>query len=124
MSAPIYELLTLDGAARYYDAVMQVMVHFSNSLSLEICLVRHEDVVSEFTREMKRICGFLGIEWDPAMGDFALRTKNRESLTPSTAQLAKGLSTEGLGQWRRYQSHMAPVLPALDPWLKRFYYED
>ena len=124
MSAPIYELLTLDGAARYYDAVMRLMVHFSNILSLEICLVRHEDVVTEFTREMKRICGFLGIEWDPAMGDFALRTKNRESLTPSTAQLAKGLSTEGLGQWRRYRSHMAQVLPALDPWLKRFYYED
>jgi tetratricopeptide (TPR) repeat protein len=124
MSAPIYELLTLDGAARYYDAVMQLTVALSNSLSLQICLVRHEDVVTEFTREMKRICNFLGIEWDPAMGDFALRTKNRGSLTPSTAQLSRGLSTEGLGQWRRYRSHMAQVLPTLDPWLKRFYYED
>jgi Sulfotransferase family len=124
MSAPIYELLTLGGAARYYDAVMQLTVALSNILSLQICLVRHEDVVTEFTREMTRICNFLGIGWDPAMGDFALRTKNRGSLTPSTAQLSRGLSTEGLGQWRRYRSHMAQVMPALDPWLKRFYYED
>jgi tetratricopeptide (TPR) repeat protein len=124
MSAPIYELLSLDGAASYYDAVMQLTVRMSSILPLETCLVRHEDVVTEFTREMKRVCAFLGLEWDPAMGDFALRTKNRASLTPSTAQLAKGLSTEGLGQWRRYMSHMKPVLPALDPWVKRFYYDD
>jgi tetratricopeptide (TPR) repeat protein len=124
MSPPIHELLTLEGAARYYDAVMQLMVRFSTLLSLDTCLVRHEDVVTEFKREMKRICTFLGIEWDPGMGDFALRTKSRASLTPSTAQLAKGLSTEGLGQWRRYGSRMAPVLPLLHPWMKRFYYED
>jgi Tfp pilus assembly protein PilF len=124
MSAPIFELLTLEGAARYYDAVMQLIVRLSGTLSLDMCLVRHEDVVTEFTREMKRVCAFLGLQWDPAMGDFALRSKKREVLTPSAAQLAKGLNTEGLGQWRRYRSHMAPVLPVLEPWIKRFYYEE
>jgi hypothetical protein len=124
MSAPVYELLTLEGTANYYAAVMQTIVRLSPLLALDICLVRHEDVVTEFAREMKRICAFLGIEWDPAMGDFALRTKNRGALTPSTAQLAKGLNTEGLGQWRRYLSHMAPVMPVLRPWIERFYYED
>jgi Tfp pilus assembly protein PilF len=123
MSAPIYELLTLEGAARYYDAVMQLIVRLSSTLSLDTCLVRHEDVVTEFTREMKRVCAFLGLQWDPAMGDFALRSKKREVLTPSAAQLAKGLNTEGLGQWRRYRSPMAPVFPVLEPWIKRFYYE-
>lgn len=124
MSAPIYELLTLEGAAYYYDAVMRLMVRLSETLSLETCLVRHEDVVTGFAREMKRICDFLGLEWAPAMGDFALRTQNRPWLTPSTAQLMRGLSTEGLGQWRRYRSHMEPVLPVIDPWVKRFYYTD
>ena len=124
MSAPIYELLTIDGAAAYYDAVMRLAVRFSSLLALETCLIRHEDVVTDFVREMKRLCDFLGIEWDPAMGDFALRARNREALTPSTAQLVKGLSTEGLGQWRRYRTHVAPVLPTLDTWVKRFYYEE
>jgi tetratricopeptide (TPR) repeat protein len=124
MSAPIYELLTLGGAAHYYDAVMRLMVRLSETLSLETCLVRHEDVVTGFAREMKRICDFLGLEWAPAMGDFALRTQNRPWLTPSTAQLMRGLSTEGLGQWRRYRSPMEPVLPVIDPWVKRFYYAD
>jgi hypothetical protein len=72
---------------------------------------------------MKRICTFLGLDWHPGMGDFALRTKNRAVLTPSTAQLMRGLSTEGLGHWRRYRTQLAPVLTMLEPWVKRFYYD-
>ena len=53
MSAPIYELLTLEGAARYYDAVMQLAVCLTGALKLDMCLVRHEDVVTEFMREMQ-----------------------------------------------------------------------
>ena len=46
MSAPIYELLTVDGAARYYDAVMQLLVTLTRVLTLDTCLVRHEDLVT------------------------------------------------------------------------------
>ncbi len=123
MSAPMYELLSIEAAARYYDAVMQLLIRLTGSLTLDICLVRHEDLVTEFAREMQRICSFLHLEWDPAMGDFGLRTKHRAVLTPSTAQLVRGLSTEGLGQWRRYRPHLEPVLGLLDPWIKRFYYD-
>jgi tetratricopeptide (TPR) repeat protein len=123
MSAPIYELLSMEGAARYYDAVMQLLIRFGAALKLDTCLVRHEDLVTEFVREMKRICTFLGVEWDPAMGDFALRTRNRAVLTPSTAQLVRGLNTEGVGQWRRYEAQLALVLPLLKPWIERFLYD-
>jgi tetratricopeptide (TPR) repeat protein len=124
MSAPIYELLTVEGAAAYYDAVMRLLVRYTSLFSIPTCLVRHEDVVTDFKREMKRVCDFLGVEWDPAMGDFALRTQYRESLTPSTSQLATGLSTEGLGHWRRYRAQLERVFPVLEPWVKRFYYDD
>jgi len=123
MSAPIYELLTLEGAARYYDAVMQFLVQMTSLLPLATCLVRHEDVVMEFAREMKRICAFLGVDWAPGMKDFAARTHDRASLTPSTAQLVRGLSTEGLGHWRRYRNHLFAVLSTLEPWVNRFYYD-
>ena len=123
MSAPIYELLSLQGAARYYDAVMALAVSLTTAFKLNMCLVRHEDVVTEFSREMKRICAYLNLEWVPSMGDFALRTQKRAVLTPSTAQLVRGLNTEGLGQWRRYRAELSPVLPLLDPWVKRFYYD-
>ena len=124
MSAPIYELLTLEGAARYYDAVMRVLMECTRMLPLDMCLVRHEDVVTGFAREMRRVCDFLGLEWDPAMGDFALRTRDREALTPSTAQLSRGLNTEGLGHWLRYREQLEPALPILAPWIRQFYYDE
>jgi tetratricopeptide (TPR) repeat protein len=123
MSAPIYELLSIEGAARYYEAVMQFALRSMSICTLDTLLVRHEDVVTGFAREMTRICQYLKIEWVPAMGDFALRTKDRAVLTPSTAQLVRGLSTEGVGQWRRYATQLAPVREILEPWVKRFYYD-
>jgi hypothetical protein len=123
MSAPMYELLSLDGAARYYDAVMRLNGRLSGVLALNTCRVRHEDLLTDFAGEMKRICAFLDLEWVPAMGDFARRTQRRSALTPSTAQLVRGLNTEGIGQWRRYRAHMAPVVPMLYPWVKHFGYE-
>jgi tetratricopeptide (TPR) repeat protein len=123
MSAPIYELLTLEGAASYYAAAMRLAVQVNSLMGLDVCLVRHEDLVTHFTREMRRICDFLRLQWNPAMGDFALRTKSRSFLTPSTAQLVRGLNTEGLGHWHRYRTQLEPVLSVLEPWIRRFLYD-
>lgn len=123
MSAPIYELLTLEGTARYYDAVMRVLMACTRLLPLDICPVRHEDVVTGFASEMRSVCEFLGLAWDPAMEDFAPRTRDREALTPSTAQLAKGLNTQGVGHWLRYRTQLQPVLTQLAPWVKQFRYD-
>jgi tetratricopeptide (TPR) repeat protein len=124
MSAPFYQMLSLQGTARYYDALMALAVCLTTALRLDMCLVRHEDVVTDFRREMRRLCAYLNLDWVPAMGDFALRSQRRAVLTPSTAQLVRGLNTEGLGQWRRYEAELRPVLPLLEPWVKRFLYDD
>jgi tetratricopeptide (TPR) repeat protein len=122
MSAPTYELLTIEGAAGYYVATAEVLIRLTNLLRLEVCLVRHEDMVSAFAREMARVCDFLGIAWHPAMGDFALRSRERGEPVPSMSQLVRSLNTEGLGGWRHYQTHLEPVISLLEPWMKRFYY--
>ena len=124
MSAPIFELLSVDGAARYYDAVMRLGLMCFEASGLRTCLVRHEDLVTEFNREMERVCAFLDIAWEPAMGDFALRSRARAMLTPSTAQLLRWLNTEGVGHWQHYRDRLVPVLPLLAPWIKQFLYED
>src|SRR6185437_8379000 len=114
MSAPTYELLTLEGAARFYDAVTRVLIHAANVLSADVCLVRHEDMVTAFAREMARVCEFLGLDWHPAMGDFALRARQRGEPLPTMDELLRGIGTEGLGRWRRYWRYLAPVRELLD----------
>lgn len=122
MSAPTFELLTLEGAARYYVASTEVLVRLTNLLGLDVCLVRHEDMVTAFSREMARICEFLGISWHPAMGDFALRSRERGEPVPGMSQLLCDIDTEGLGGWLHYRPRLEPITPMLEPWVRRFLY--
>jgi hypothetical protein len=55
------------------------------------------------------------------MADFASRSG--DAVTRSSAQLARGLNAEGVGAWKRYAEGLAPVLPTLSPWVKRFGYD-
>lgn len=122
MNVHMYELLSLESAASYYNAVMTLVANYLSRLDLAVCTVRHEDLVSRTEPETKRLCTFLGIEWVDAILDFAARAQMRELRTPSASQVARGLNAEGVGQWRKYRQQMAPVLPVLAPWVERFGY--
>ncbi len=56
------------------------------------------------------------------MRGFAGRARAQNIDTPSSAQVARGLSTAGAGQWRRYRTALEPVLPVLAPFVARFGY--
>jgi len=71
---------------------------------------------------MRAVCRFIGVEWVDEMRNFAERARKGSIATPSSNQVARGLYSEGAGQWRRYREQMAPVLPILQPWLARFGY--
>ncbi len=123
MNTSMYELLTLEGAAAYYDAVMRLAERYGEVLPLAQHLVRYESLVEDFEGTARAACGFLGLSWDAGMHDFAARARNRGISTPSAAQVARGLNREGQGAWRRYRDQMAGVLPLLAAWVERFGYE-
>lgn len=124
MSSPMYQFLTLPGAAAFYDATMGFKAALDAVTDLDQQVVRHEALIEDFEGEVKAICGFIGLEWRDSMRDVAARTGERAIATPSTAQIARGLSSEGVGAWRRYAAPMAKALPILEPWVRRFGYTE
>jgi hypothetical protein len=122
MNAPMYQLLSLEGGARFYDRVMQLEQTLRAFFGLTPHVVVYERLLDHFEEEMRAICQYLGVAWTATMGDFAERAKKRASATPSTAQLAGGLSRRGLGHWHRYAMQMQPVLPLLLRWVTAFGY--
>lgn len=122
MNPAMYQLLTLEGAAAYYDAVMELSEIYRNTLPLQQHIVRYEDLVDDFEGTARAACEFLGLEWSAEMLEFAERARSRGISTPSAAQVARGLNREGQGAWRRYRDQMASVLPLLEPWVERFGY--
>jgi tetratricopeptide (TPR) repeat protein len=113
-------LLTLEGAARFYDSVMRLAGIYRAKLPLNLIEVRHEDLVGDFAGEMRRICSHIGIPWSDDLATFTGR--RRAVTTPSAVQLHEGLSARGVGFWRNYARELGPVLPILAPWVARFGY--
>ncbi len=122
MNPAMYELLTLPGAAAFYDAVMGFAEKVRPLLKLDWHVVRYESLVNDLVGETRAICEFLGLETVDGMSDFAGRVQAREHATPSTAQLAQGLTRTGLEQWRHYERELNQVLPALRRWVDHFGY--
>ena len=123
MNAAMYQLLTLEGAAGYYDAIMTLSEIYAGLLALPRQEVRYESMISDFEGTVGSVCDFLGLEWDRSMLEFAAKARSRAISTPSAAQVARGLNREGQGVWRRYKGQMGPVLPVLEPWVRRFGYD-
>ena len=122
MSGSAYQLLTLPGAAGYYDAAMRLADDLDPAMAANTLVVRHESLVEDFDAAVGEVCAFLGLPWSDALRNFADKGRDRAVATPSGAQLSRGLSAEGVGAWRRYRDQLAPALPTLAPWVERFGY--
>jgi tetratricopeptide (TPR) repeat protein len=123
MSAPYFELLSLAGAAELYDAVMELTTKFITALQLRVHVVKLEAFVDDFDAQLQDVCDFLKLERTESMRDFAATARARGVATASGAQMARGLSKSGFGEWRRYRDELSPVLPRLERWVRHYGYE-
>ena len=123
MNPAMYEFNTLEGAARYYDAVMRAGAAYLDRLPLEVYRVKYEDLVADFDGVAQDICGFIDVEWTEDLRNFARTVGERRIATPSSVQIARGLYTEGVGQWRPYAFALKSVMPILRPWVETFGYD-
>ncbi len=119
MNAAMYQMLSLEGAARFYAEAMSFAETVRPVLGLAWRQVTYETVMADFEGEIRSICDFLALEWTANMGSFAQRVQKREHSTPSTAQLARGLNRSGVGHWRHYTAELAPLQSLLEPWADR-----
>ena len=118
----VYEFLTLDGTAHFYDETMALASQYRDRLPLSVLDVSNEDLVADFDGQTRRLCDFLGLAFEDSMRGFARSAAARQIATPSAIQVLKGVSGEGVGHWRNYQDQLEPVLPILAPWVDRFGY--
>ncbi len=115
------EFLDLQSTAALYDKAMRLFTTSLDKLALNIRIQRYESLVENFDSEIEQILKELNLAWEPAVADFS-RTSALVA-TPSSAQLARGLTGEGVGAWRSYKFALEPVLAILEPWVEYFNYD-
>ncbi len=124
MNAGMYEFTSLETSAAYYAAVMELMAVYRETLALDLIETRHENLIADFGGEAARLCDVLGLAFREEMRGFAARARAQNIDTPSSAQVARGLNSRGVAQWRRYGEQLAPILPVLAPFVARFGYPE
>jgi tetratricopeptide (TPR) repeat protein len=114
-----YALSDLDEAARHYDALMRLIELCRERLPLAFHEVRYDRLVADFETTVRAMAEFAGLAWTEAFHAFDRTAQKRGVRTASATQVRRGLY-DGGGRWRRYEDRLAPVLPILEPWVRRF----
>ncbi len=121
-SASTYVFLDIKATAANYDGTMRLAQLLRAKLGFDEFTLVFERLIADFPAEARRACDFIGAEWRPELLDFADRARRGEVASASSAQIARGLYTDGTAHWRRYRAQLAPVLPILAPWVETFGY--
>lgn len=117
------QFVTLEGAARLYDAVFTAWTRAVDLLPISWHAVRYERMVEDAESEMRGLLDFLELPWNPAVLDNQAAAAKRSHIgTASYSQVTEPIYRRAAGRWERYREQMAPVLPILAPWAERMGY--
>jgi tetratricopeptide (TPR) repeat protein len=115
--------LTIEDTVAFYAEVMDLWLHVRPMLSLRWLEVRYEDVVRDLEGQARRVVDLFGLDWDDALLRFHEKARTREISTPSAAAVTEGVHGRAVARWRRYEKHLAPVLPTLARFVQTFGYD-
>jgi tetratricopeptide (TPR) repeat protein len=122
LNSSTYEFLDLGRTAANYHDTMRLAETLRPKQRLAEHRLVYERLIEDFPGEARATCDFIGVDWREDLVDVAARGRRGDVASASSAQIARGLFTDGAGHWRRYRAQLAPVMPLLAPWVERFGY--
>jgi Flp pilus assembly protein TadD len=89
--------------------------------SLEL---RYETFAENFAAETREILEFLALPWNDAVLRPQDTARDKRFIsTPSYSQVIEPVSNKSVGRWHSYERGLSPVLPIIEPYLRRWGYE-
>jgi hypothetical protein len=77
-----------------------------------ILTVKLSDWVEDFERTLKRVLTFFDLPYDAACECF--HEVDRRVRTVSRTQVTEKINARGIGRWRQYETHLAPLIAELE----------
>ena len=115
--------LDIESAAKFYDNVMKLWFQYTKIFSLDLNIVKYENIVNNFDLVVKDTLKFLNLSWSDDVKKFYKTANNRKLIsTPSYDQVNKPIYTDSLNRWVKYKTEIKSIIPILEPWLKKFDY--
>jgi tetratricopeptide (TPR) repeat protein len=122
-SAATVNLLSWQGIARQYAAVMDYWLAIRDYLAPEILELRYEASLHDFEATYRKVCAFLAIDWHPDCAHFYTHVAGRYIATPSYSAVGQPLYKTAAGRWRNYAQAFTAILPPLQRFIEAFAYD-
>ena len=123
MNGGMANFVGLDTTAELYDLSFDYFERARKILPLSVHTVTYEKLVADRENELRALMEFLRLDWTPDVLDHQKAAAQREYIkTASYAQVVEPIYTRAAGRWEHYRNHLQPVLPVLEPWVRKFGY--
>lgn len=124
--APEYQVLcsSFDRLARGYANAMGFWNRHAELFRPAVLELRYEDLLEDVVAQTRRIAAHLDLTDATALERFHEHARAKGFIgTPSYAQVIEPLNKKAVGRWQRYREYLNPVLPVLEPMIRRWGYE-
>ncbi len=120
LNAANVNFLSLDRLAKHYADLMVIWLAVREWPGFAWIETRYEDVVADLPREGRRVTEFLGLQWHPDQEKFYEKNSAKQLYSPTYQDVTRPVYQRSVGRWRAYEKHLAPILPALEPFCRTF----
>ena len=93
--------------ADYFNEYRGLMAHWHERYPGRILDVDYARLVRDPEGEARRVCGFIGIEYEPGM--LQLQSRTRGIVTASAVQVRGRIEARETPKWRAYEKHLQPL---------------
>lgn len=101
----------LETLGEYYGLYADMMKHWDEVLPIKIHHISYEALVNDQEAETRALLDYVGLPWDEACLDS--RSGDRPVFTFSNQQVRQPIYSSSIGRWKKYGSHIDPLLKAL-----------
>lgn len=104
-----YDLIDL---ARYFVAYKKLTDFWQSHMPDAIHTVEYERLVEQPEGELRKVLAFCGLPWEQNV--LAFHENTSPSTTASAVQVRQPIHSKSKERWRRYASHLTPLIEALE----------
>jgi tetratricopeptide (TPR) repeat protein len=120
LNATNANFLTFERLAKHYADMMEIWLAVRKWEGFVWLETRYEDIVADLEKEGRRVTEFLGLNWHEEQKRFY--EKRKQLYSPTYQDVTRPVYSRSVGRWRAYEKHLAPILPALEPYCRKLGY--
>jgi Tfp pilus assembly protein PilF len=123
LNATNVNFLNLERLAKHYSDLTDIWLTVRQWEGFSWIETRYEDLVADLQKEGRRVTEFLGLSWHEQQARFYEHSGSKQLYSPTYQDVTLPVYSRSVARWRTYEKYLAPILPALEPYVRAFGYE-